>query len=151
MEGDVFMSLIPFNRKNNVFAHRDSVMNMLDSFFNDTWMSTRSLWNDTFKIDVKETDKEYIIEAELPGVEKKEITLNMREGVLTIAVERSEQNESRKENYIHQERKYASMQRTVHLADASDDDVKATLKDGVLLLTVHKDEKKKDGRKIEIK
>lgn len=144
------MSLIPFNKKENSLATRDPFMNMLDSFFNDTWLPSRSLLGDTFKIDVGETDSEYTIEAELPGVDKKEINIGMNEGVLTISTARSEENDKNDENYIHRERRYTSMQRTIRLADASDHDVKASLNDGILTIKVPKEHKQKDVKRIEI-
>jgi len=44
---------------------------MLDDFFNDGFMPSRNLLKDTFKIDIQEKDKEYLVEAELPGIKKR--------------------------------------------------------------------------------
>lgn len=64
-------SLVPFNRNNNI-GNR-SFADMLDDFFGDGWFSGRNLLGDTFKIDVKEDDKEYTIDAEMPGVKRKRL------------------------------------------------------------------------------
>ena len=73
--------LILFNRKNNSLARTNTgfedFYNMLDDFFNDSWLPGRSLARDTFKIDIEETDSEYRIDAELPGVKKEELELGI--------------------------------------------------------------------------
>ena len=141
--------LIPFNRRKNVKNLQDP-FNMLDDFFNDTWLPGRSLMNDTFKVDVKETEKEYIVEAELPGVKKEEVSLELNEGRLSIGVSRNEQVNEEADNYVHKERRYSSMQRSLYLADAANDGVAAKLEEGILKVTVPKDPKADKKRKIEI-
>jgi HSP20 family protein len=123
---------------------------MLDDFFNDTWSPRRSLMYDTFKLDVQENDKEYCIEAELPGVKKEEINLELNEGRLTISINREESIDEEKKNYIHKERRFSSMQRSIYLADAKGDGVKAKLEEGVLNITVPKQEKLDSTVKINI-
>ena len=82
--------LIPFNRKNSNLtpanAGTNDFYNMLDDFFNDSWMPGRSLMRDTFKIDIQESDKDYLLEAELPGVKKEEIELSIDNDNLCITV-----------------------------------------------------------------
>ncbi|MDD4429459.1 MAG: hypothetical protein PHG64_13865, partial [Paludibacter sp.] len=72
--------LVPYNRKNRSLVDRDfygldGFYNMLDDFYN--WPSPRSLTRGTFKIDVQENDNEYVVEAELPGVNKDEVNIEM--------------------------------------------------------------------------
>ena len=146
--------LIPFNRKNNELAQTntgyDDFYNMLDDFFNDSWFPSRSLLRGTFKVDIRESDDEYNIEAELPGIKKEEIDLSMEEDNLCISVNRSEAVNKDGENYIHRERRATSMSRRIRLANAVFDDVKAKLEDGVLQICVPKDKKSISMRKIEI-
>ena len=61
--------LIPFNKNRSSLSRSGfgDFYNMLDDFFNDTWLPTRSLISDTFKVDVVESDEAYAVEAELPG------------------------------------------------------------------------------------
>ena len=110
----------------------------MTTFFNDTWPS-RNILNDSFKIDVKENENEYSIEAELPGIKKEEISLDLYEGRLSISVERKENIKEEKENYIHRERRYGIMTRSVYLADVKPEGVKAKYKDGILEVTVQKE------------
>ncbi len=146
--------LIPFNRKNNSLARTNTgfedFYNMLDDFFNDSWLPGRSLARDTFKIDIEETDSEYRIDAELPGVKKEELELGIEGDNLSITVNRSEEVNKDEKNYIHRERRSSSMSRMVRLANAKLDEAKAKLDDGVLTVTIPKDEKASNLRKIDI-
>jgi HSP20 family protein len=133
-------ALIPFNRNNqNLSAPRhNSFYNMLDDFFSDPWPMGRSLFNDTFKMDVRENDKEYSIEAELPGVKKEEINLTVDEGRFTITVNREETVSNDGDAFVHRERHTSSMSRSIYLADADGEAVNAKLEDGVLKIVVPK-------------
>lgn len=146
--------LIPFNRKNNSLARTNTgfedFYNMLDDFFNDSLIPGRSLMRDTFKIDIEETDKEYRIEAELPGVKREEVDLGIEGDNLYISVNRTEEVNKDEKNYIHRERRSSSMSRSVRLANAKLDEVKAKLEEGVLTVTIPKDEKAINSRKIDI-
>ncbi len=142
--------LIPFNKNRSVIRTGfDDFYNMLDDFF-DTFSSRRSLLGDSFKIDVSENEKEYVIEAELPGIKKDEIKLELNDGRLSIAVQREEKTEEKKKNFVHKERRFGSMQRSIYLADVKSEDVKANFKDGVLEIIVPKEEKKEKSHKIDI-
>jgi HSP20 family protein len=123
---------------------------MMDDFFNDAWPFGRNLVNDTFKVDVQETDGAYTIEADLPGIRKEEIHLSLDEGRLTIRVERNESVDEEKEHYVHRERRHTSMQRSLYMADAGEEDVGANLTDGVLKITVPKKAKPARAKDIEI-
>jgi HSP20 family protein len=147
--------LIPFNRKNAGLTRTgtgfEDFYNMLDDFFSDGWMpSGRNLLRDTFKIDVKETEKDYLVEAELPGVKKEEISLSVEDDNLTILVNRQENVEQDGKNYIHRERRTSSMSRRIRLANTKLDEIKAKLEEGVLTVTVPKQEAVVNSRKIDI-
>ena len=135
--------LVPFNRrKNDLLDTRFTDFgNMLDDFFTVGWPFPRSLAADTFKIDVQEKEKEYLIEAELPGFNKDEVKVEVEEGHLKIAVNKEETVEEKDKNYIHRERKCTSMQRNIHLGEAAAEGIKAKLDNGVLTIVVPKKEK----------
>jgi len=141
--------LIPFNRKNSIASH-DDFYNMLDDFFTRGLAPIRNFERDTFKIDVQETDKEYLIEADLPGVKKEEISLDLEDEKLSISVNRQETTEKKDDNYVHKERFYSSMSRSIYLADAEADNIKAKLNNGVLTITITKQEKSSKSCKIDI-
>jgi HSP20 family protein len=140
--------LIPFNKRGDL--SRDRLFNMMDDFFNDAWLPRRNLLSDTFKVDVKENEGDYIIEADLPGVKKEEVNLELNEGKLTIAILRNEQAEEDRKGYIHRERRTASMQRSVYLADADSEGVNAKLNEGVLTVVIPKKSQVDYKKRIEI-
>jgi HSP20 family protein len=146
--------LIPFNRKNGSITRTgagfEDFYNMLDDFFSDGWMSERNLLRDTFKIDVGETEKEYLVEAELPGVKKEEVELSVDDDYLSISVNREENVKQNDKNYIHRERRASSMVRRVRLANAKLDEIKAKMEEGVLTVTIPKQEPAGRVRKIAI-
>ncbi|UOQ45463.1 Hsp20/alpha crystallin family protein [Halobacillus salinarum] len=145
--------LIPFNNRNRSLRKDvpGNLFNMIDDFFNDSWFPTRNPMLDTFKVDVKETEHQYFVEAELPGVKKEDIHLRLNDGRLTISVHKEENVEEKDhDTYIHKERRYDSMQRSLYLEDAKSDDVSAKLEDGLLKITVAKEDNPDNSRNIEI-
>lgn len=144
--------LIPFNRKslNSFDTGIDDFYNVLDDFFSGSLLPSRNLSNDTFKIDVQETDKEFLIEAEMPGIKKEEISLDLNDDRLTISIKREENIEDNNKNFVHRERRYCSMSRSVYLANSKLDDIKAKLENGVLTVKIQKKEKAVNSHKIDI-
>ncbi|HZJ85805.1 MAG TPA: Hsp20/alpha crystallin family protein [Erysipelotrichaceae bacterium] len=146
------MKLVPFNRRNLIRRNDfDGFYNVLDDFFSDTPLMQRDLRNDTFKLDIEEKDKEYILEADLPGIDKDEIDINLDKGRLTISITREDSEDVEEKNYIHKERRYCSMSRAVYLDNVSEDDITANLEDGVLNITIPKLDKEEKSKKIEIR
>ncbi|MGB9117033.1 Hsp20/alpha crystallin family protein [Bradyrhizobium sp.] len=90
-------------------------------------------------MDLSETDKEIEITAELPGLEEKDIQLNVADNVLTIRGEKKNEREETKKDYHLVERSYGSFTRTVQLPDGVNaDSIKAVMSKGVLKVTVPK-------------
>ena len=147
--------LVPFNRSKPSIRPTGlgTFYNMLDDFFNDSLLPfpARNLMTDTFKVDVRDDEKAYLIEADLPGVNKEELNLEFNDGKLTIHVTREEKKEEEKNNYIHRERRCTTMQRSIFLEDARADGVEAKLEDGVLKINVPKMEKVVNSVKIDVK
>ena len=144
--------LIPFNRKYSAVlpAGFEDFYNVLDDFFSDGAGIRRNLAKDTFKIDVEEGSEEFRIQAELPGVKKEEIGLELNEGKLTISVKKEENSGEEKKNYIHRERRLNSMARGVYLGDVRAEGIKASLEDGILTISVEKEQKTNRAVPIEI-
>jgi HSP20 family protein len=90
-------------------------------------------------MDLSETDKEIEITAELPGLEEKDIQLNVADNVLTIRGEKKNEREETKKDYRLVERSYGSFTRAVQLPDGVNaDSIKAVMSKGVLKVTVPK-------------
>ena len=97
-----------------------------------------------------ETAKEIIVNAEIPGVEAKEIDVNLKGNVLTIKGERKREHEEKEENFHRIELSYGSFYRSLRLPSEVDGEkIKATYKEGVPRITMPKT-KKEAGKKIEI-
>lgn len=144
--------LIPFNKRRSDLTNNGiyDFHNMLDDFFADGWPFQRSLAGDTFKIDVCDNRNEYVIEAELPGVQKGDVKIGLNEGRLTISVNKDETIEEKDKNYIHRERRYSSMSRSVLLADADSAGIRAKLDNGILTISVPKKSKPDNSVVIDI-
>jgi HSP20 family protein len=95
-------------------------------------------------VDMYDEDDRVVIKAELPGVDKKDIAVDLKDRVLTLSGERAYDNEGKEENYYRRERAYGKFQRVFSLpADVDSDKINADFKDGLLIIEVPKPEKKK--------
>lgn len=161
--------LIPWNwRKGDELLRRDSgnpftelqnEMNQLFENFSQTMNSLSPMkWNlpevsATYpKMDVSESDKEFKITAELPGMEEKDIDVSISNEVLTLKGEKKAEKEEKKPNYFRMERSYGTFQRSIPLpAEVDRDKVQASFKKGVLSIVLPKSEKAvKESKRIEI-
>jgi HSP20 family protein len=93
-----------------------------------------------FRVDVKEHDDEIIVAADLPGVEKEDVSIAVVDPrTLRIAFSRSAETEEKEEGYFVRERTYGSMDRVVRLpSDVADEGATATFKNGVLEVRLKK-------------
>lgn len=144
--------LVPFGKGNRISSRSDffDLDNVFDNFFNDAFAGFFSAAN-PIRTDIRETDKEYIIEADMPGVRKEDIRLEIQDGVLTIGVEHNEHVDEKRDNYIRRERRYGSYCRSFRLDGIKQDQVSAKYNDGVLVVTLPKSEEVKNrARRIDI-
>ncbi|MGD9577824.1 MAG: Hsp20/alpha crystallin family protein [Syntrophorhabdus sp.] len=145
--------LVPFNKKNKEISTNngfEDFYNVLDDFFSNDWPLRRTLTHDTFKVDVEDNGNEYLIEAEVPGIDKKDINVELNDGKLMISIVRDETNESKKRNFIHRERRYSSMSRSIYLEDAKPNGIRAKLENGLLKVEVPKEEKPNKSVTIDV-
>jgi HSP20 family protein len=102
-------------------------------------------------VDIVEDDKEYLIKAEIPGVDREDVKVSVEEGVLTIQGERKQEKEEKGKRFHRIERSYGTFLRTFSLPeDVAEDKVKAEFKNGVLTVHLPKAEKSKP-KAIEVK
>jgi len=95
-------------------------------------------------VDIRETDDALLVQAELPGIDKKDIHLEVRDGVLTISGERRYEKDVKEENVHRVERAYGKFSRSFSLPSNVDaDKVDATMKNGVLEVRLPKRESAK--------
>ena len=132
-----------------------TLSNWLEDFFSDGYYSHsgREITNTSWpKIDITEEEKEYTFKADLPGLEKKDISISVEEGVLSITGEKKAELEKKeKGRYYHLERSYGKFRRAFSLPEYVDEkNINASLKNGVLEVSLRKTEPPKP-KKIEVK
>lgn len=133
--------IVPFGKRTNDIASRNSIFDIggvFDEFFNEPFATGFFTAANPIKADIRETDKEYIIEADMPGVRKEDIRLELRDGVLTLGVEHNEQVDEKRENYIRKERRYGSYCRSFSVDNVRQEDVNANYSNGVLTVNLPK-------------
>lgn len=91
------------------------------------------------KVDIRETGTEMVVEAELPGLEEKDVAVTYEDGVLTIKGEKRTERDEKKDDYHLTERSFGSFQRAFRLPDTVDDArIAANFDKGVLKITIGK-------------
>lgn len=141
------MMLIP--RRNNRFDVFDSFFGD-DSFFNNNQANL-------MKADIKEKKDSYVIEMDLPGFDKKNISLSLNDGYLEVSAKTVKEENSceDEEKYIRQERYYGECSRSFYVGDKiSEEEIDAEFKNGILKVVVPKKEESEElpeVKKIEIK
>ncbi len=116
----------------------------LDDFF-DNMEDTNSM-----KCDIYEKDGDYHIEMDIPGFEKKDISIECDNGNLTITAEKEESENDESKKYIKRERTYGKYQRSFYLGDVEEEKIKAEFKNGMLKIKVPKKEEKNTKKQIKI-
>lgn len=127
-------SLAPYRNLDNW------IVGTLDNF----WPNPKT--TDVFDVDIEETENEVILKADLPGVAKEDLIVNVDDGVVTISCERKQVKTSN----LRQERFFGKWERSFRMDEIDPERYEAVLKDGVLTLKFEK-QKSKKCRKIEVK
>ncbi len=131
------LDLIPYRGS---LLGRD-IFDRFDRLFEDfelpSLFEEKEAWVPAF--DVIEKEKEYVVTAEVPGIDPKDIDITISNGILTIKGEKKREQESKDENYYYMERQYGTFQRSFRLPDeVKTDEVDAKYKNGVLTLVLPK-------------
>ena len=129
--------LIPF-RSNKNLSKGDTFENFISDFFNDDFFAPLSASSGGFNADIKETDNEYLVIAELPGVKKEDISLEYNNNQLVISAKRDEFINEEKDNYIRRERHYGNFSRAFYVDNVNKDDILAKFENGELKIVLPK-------------
>ena len=137
------MNLVKWNPWGEMTSMHNQLNRMFDSPFFRSHRSDEDvsfgLWNPA--VDLYENEDRFVIKAELAGVDKENISIDLENGVLTLSGERSDDSEVNEDNYYRRERTYGKFRRAFSLpADVDSDKIKAEFKDGVLSIEVPKPE-----------
>ena len=123
--------LIPFRMTRGNNTTISSLTDLFDNFFNDDFTAAFNGSND-IKADVRETNEAYLVEAELPGVNKEDLRLDYDNNYLTISAMKNETFEDRQDNYLRQERHYGQIARSFYFDNVNKNQIQARFQNGVL-------------------
>ncbi|RBW52060.1 Hsp20/alpha crystallin family protein [Marinobacter sp. F3R11] len=131
----------PINELEDLMGRYNRILGTARTGSDGKDLFSRSDWAPA--VDIKETDEAFTIEAELPGMDKKDVKVTVHDGVLSIEGERKHEEESKDKKLHRIERYYGSFMRRFTLPENVDENsVKASFKDGLLTLTLQKAEPK---------
>lgn len=160
-------SAVPVTREGGSQAvSQDPVMDLhsrMDQLFNDfyrqfglpQWPALDSGFTGDFfrpSVDIKESDGQYTLHVDMPGVEKDDVKVEVDGDALIIHGEKHQERDDSDDNYHFVERRYGAFQRILDLpADAKPDDLQAKFRNGVLTITIARDPEQAGGaRRIEV-
>ncbi|NMW22130.1 MAG: Hsp20/alpha crystallin family protein [Chlorobiaceae bacterium] len=119
--------------------------------FDDIRSSVKAPSMPAFNVDISEDETGFHIDAELPGIAKEEIALNVEDDVLTIKAERKQSSEENKKDYLRVERTYGSLLRKFTLGESIDQDhINAGFDNGILHVNLPKAQMTKKTKEISI-
>ena len=141
---------VPETRGSGVLPakHPTDLFSVLDQLFRTPFRFSSGLGLPEFErvpaVDVRETDEEVVVTAELPGLDAKDLEVTLEKDTLVLKGEKKLEHEEKKENYIHRERSYGSFHRAVALpCGVKGEEIKASYDKGVLVIHLPKDESHK--------
>ena len=155
------LDLIPWRRRDVETAPDRSALDLwremdkvFDRFFGDMRWPARSIAGQFIPaLDVSENDAEFVIKAELPGIDPEEVDINLTGNLLSIKGEKKDEKEEKGDGFHRMERSYGSFSRSFQLpCEVQEDKIKAHYKNGVLDLRLPKVESaKRKSVKIKVK
>lgn len=140
-------SMVPYDRYTRALSNWP--FNEIDRFF-DAPFAALSSGNTGFKMNVEDAGDKYVVTAELPGVKRDEIDVELNEGRLSVSVDKKESDEEKGKNYLYKESGEWSATRGVYLKDAAISGLSAKLEGGILTVNVPKQVEKANVTKIAI-
>ena len=123
----------------------------MNDFYGDNWHETGIRTSHTLAVDIREDNDQFTVVADLPGMSKKDIKINVKDNILNISGERKQEIKDDSDNYHFSERRHGSFQRSFRLPETvKENDINAKFKDGVLSISIPKMEEVKSSE-FEIK
>lgn len=125
--------MLPFERSDDNFF--DIFDNFERKFFNNTNANLPA-----FRTDIRDAGDRFILEAELPGFNKEDISLDLKDGILTISATHSESKEDqdKKGQYLRRERRFGSFSRSFDVTGIDENGITAAYNNGILELSLPK-------------
>lgn len=128
---------------------RKNSFDVLDNLFDDMLFDSNRKgrhYPEIMKTDLKEDENEYTLEIDVPGYKKEDIKIELDNGYITVSAktEKTTDESDKKSNYIHKERYFGECSRSYYVGDnITEEDIKASFKNGTLCIMVPKKEVKK--------
>ena len=149
---------MPIRRKeeDSLLSFQREMNRLFDGFFQGSGLESVLDWGDegltkvafSPKVDVSETKKEVKVSAELPGMEEKDISVELGDDIVTIRGEKKEEHEDKGKNWYRREQSYGSFHKVIPLqASVEGENAKAKFKKGKLTVTIPKTEEDRSKRK----
>jgi HSP20 family protein len=136
------MELVRWNPARELFGTGSRHNSLFDDFFSPALRGASRSWEP--RVDIFEEKENIVVKAELPGMTKTDITIDVKDGVLTLKGERSDEKEIKEGSYFRRETCSGSFQRAFSLPENVNPEViHAEYKDGVLKVRIPKPEEKK--------
>ena len=131
------MTLVKWTPKRNMMSLFDDVEQMISQAFNYPLPKEAGSLPYSPLMNINETDGEYLVTMDLPGVEKQDVEVNVSDGILTISGERKIVNQDSENNRIRYESAHGAFSRSFELSsDIVADKIKAKFKNGVLTISI---------------
>ena len=115
-------------------------------FFDDFFDMPVVKSNDIMQTDVYEENDNYVIEVDIPGFNKEDVTIDYNKGYLNISAKREETKEDK--NYIRRERFYGQYKRSFYIGEIDESKIKASFEDGILKVNVPKEQLEDKSKKV---
>ena len=134
------MTLVKWSpRPKSIFNDMDS---MVRTVFNDDWnFPTMNMKQWTPAVDVEEKEKSFHITADIPGLTKKDVKVNIADGKMTIVGDAKVETDENNSRYHYRERRYGSFKRTFNLPESiNEEKISASFKNGILEIELPKHE-----------
>ena len=135
------MELVRWNPMRDMFSVKHRMNRLMDDFFmpSPNFRRESTAWDWNPSVDIYNEDNHIVLKAELPGVDKDNINIDVKDRVLTLKGERSSDNEVKEDNYYRRERSFGKFERRFSLPEnVNADDIKADYKDGILRVEIPK-------------
>jgi HSP20 family protein len=143
-------SLLPWKRsrrdvargsdgESGVLTLQQDINQLFDRFWRGIGMPMPAAWtmDDMPRVDVRETDKEVVVAAELPGMDENDVEISVADGLLSIRGEVEHERDTGDDNYVQRERSVGVVERVVPLPDGLElDSARATMKNGLLTVKI---------------
>lgn len=137
-------------KRNSDWLVPSTIDGLFDRFFNDSPENRAGTFNP--RVDIAETEKAFELEVAVPGFSKKDFAVDLKDGLLTISGERKFENKDEGKNFYAIQTQFGTFKKTFQLPDSViEDKIEASYKNGILALSIPKDETKKLTSKITVK